>query len=531
MKRLNKVAFLLVFLVSLLIGSVFASENEYILTREYSYKNEGKNQLASGFVEISIGSGDFTQYQDDEYLSISPIPDEIREDEYGNKYAYFDLSGLAAGSKFNIVVKRRVTAGTYLEEIPARTNTELNIENEMYLLPQEKVDSEDDEIISKAKELTEDIPSDYKKAQAIFEYINVNMTYDTSVAYANKGSVSALKNMRGVCEEFTTLFVAMCRAVDIPSRAVVGYWIQSEEVEVSGEMIEEKQIVNHVWAEIYLQDFGWVPVELSIIYTEGSKRVAYTDAFCKMESPEHIATGIYNYNDEIADRMYDDALKEVQYVEKLEEIDDTQIKLENNFSDIEAYDWAEGAIQFLYEKGIVNGYSETEYGPQRNISRIEFITMLSRTLKYKETMYDERGSVYYYLDYDQEHWSKEEYDYLMRCYQAITPSDIASAGFYNIVEVFGEGKFDMNKPITRAEVVALMDIFLSEDNTSSKLKDISGHKFESSIIKSYNSGLIVGYPDMTFRPNNSITRAEMAVILERYIGNEIFYFITGEDNV
>ena len=36
---------------------------------------------------------------------------------------------------------------------------------------------------------------------------------------------------------------------------------------------------------------------------------------------------------------------------------------------------------------------------------------------------------------------------------------------------------------------------------------------------------------MTFKPNNNITRAEMAVILERYIGNEIYYFISGEDNV
>ena len=134
--------------------------------------------------------------------------------------------------------------------------------------------------------------------------------------------------------------------------------------------------------------------------------------------------------------------------------------------------------------------------------------------------------VYYYPDYDTNHWSKDDYDYLMRCYQAITPSDIVSAGFYNIAEVFGEGTFNMNKAITRGEVVALMDVFLPDDYTSPRLIDIAGKRFENSIIKAYNKGLIIGYPDRTFRPNNNITRAEMAVILERYIGNEVYNFVT-----
>ena len=295
MKKLSKGASLLVFLFILLIGSVSAGENEYIVTKEYSYKNTKKYELSSGFVEILIGSGDFVQYQDDEYLTISPTPDEIKEDEYGNKYAYYDLSGLSSGAKFNVTVKREITSGTYLEMIPSRTNTEYIEENEIYLLPQERIDSDNAEIISKAKELTEDISSDYKKAEEIFKYININMSYDDSPTYANKGSVSALSSMRGVCEEFTTLFVAMCRAVNIPSRAIEGYRIQYVELDYSGEKIKEKELINHVWAEIYLQDFGWVPVEPTIIYTVGSQRVAYLDAFCKMESPEYVATGIYNY--------------------------------------------------------------------------------------------------------------------------------------------------------------------------------------------------------------------------------------------
>ncbi len=46
-----------------------------------------------------------------------------------------------------------------------------------------------------------------------------------------------------------------------------------------------------------------------------------------------------------------------------------------------------------------------------------------------------------------------------------------------------------------------------------ELKDISGHTFEAEIRKLYIDGLIKGFPDGTFRPENSITRAEAAVLL------------------
>lgn len=524
MKKIKRsVVLLLILLMILLTGSVSAGENEYYIIKEYSYRNNKKYELKNAFVEILIGSGDFVQYQDDKSITLSPNPDEIKEDEFGNKYAYYDLAGLKPGAKFTITLKRNFEAGTYTELIPTRTNTEYLESQAIYLMPQERVDSDDAEIISKAKELTEDIVSDYKKAQAIFEFINLNLEYVEDSAFANKGSKSALKNMKGVCEEFATLFVAMCRAVDIPSRVIEGYRMQYIEVDYSGEKVKEKKLDNHAWAEIYLQDFGWVPVEPTVIYTVGANRMVYIDAFCKMESPEYIANGVYNY------KMPNRSMKgveEISFVEKLVNVTsgDNQV-VENKFEDIEEYDWAKDSIQFLYGINVVNGYSETEFGPQNNISRIEFISMLARALRYKETAYEPKGLVYYYLDYDQKHWSKEDYDYLMRCYQALTPSDIVSAGFYNIVEIFNEGKLDMNKPITRAEVVALMDVFLPENNTLPYLNDIWGNKFEKSIVKAFNYGLILGYPDKTFKPDNNITRAEIAVILERYIGNEIYNII------
>lgn len=55
-------------------------------------------------------------------------------------------------------------------------------------------------------------------------------------------------------------------------------------------------------------------------------------------------------------------------------------------------------------------------------------------------------------------------------------------------------------------------------NANTKLNDIKGHWAESTINTFVNKGFISGYSDATFKPNNSITRAEFVKILNKYFG-------------
>lgn len=525
MKKFSKILLLASILIITLAGSVLANDNQYIVTKEYIYESKHNVALPDGFVEILVGNTNFTQYQKDNEIIITPLPDEIIEDEFGNQYAYFDITGLLPNQKFKVTVKRNVEIESYEETIPARSDSKINSENEMYLDAVKRIEADDPKLIAKAKELTEGISTDYKKAQAIFEFVNVNMTYDTSTTYANKGAASAFDSMRGVCEEFTTLFVAMCRALEIPTRAIEGYKLEDvyESGDVSGDDIYVgKRLVNHVWAEIYLSDFGWVPVEPTVVYTVNGERRPYLNSFCKIEEPEYISIGIYN--PEKANRRIK-GVEEEGHSEKVILKKDVLPEAQNTFGDIAHVDWAAADIQTLYAKGVIKGYSEYEYRPDNSISRIEFITMLSRLLKYYETQSAEGGAVYYYPDYNEEtHWSKEEYDFLLRCYQIINPSDISAMGFDSVSDVFGVGALNPDKAITRAEVVALMDVFLDSDEYSSiSFSDVNRNtKFRSSIEKATANGLIKGYPDGTFRPENKITRAEMAVILGRYISGNVY---------
>ncbi len=528
MKKSLLIFGIMLLFMEVLVGASFASGDEYILQKDYLYQNQSGILIEDAYVQIAVGSGDFIQYQDDKEISVIPKPDDVIVDEYGNYNVCYNLHNVKANEKFKVTVKRRSVADSYEEYIPGRTNTDHFTGEEIYLKSQadyshsgdrkyDMISVTDEDIVSKAKELTENYTSDYKKAQAIFDYVNVNLDYTDNADYANKGAVSAIKSMKGVCEEYATLFVSMCRVINIPSRCVGGFLVSGDTYDIN----------HHLWAEIYLQDFGWVPVDPTLTYKDMPIDIPYGEAFCKHDndSIKYVAECIYN--PEVPDRIYTHqeykgkvyGLTEVSVTQKLTPVEKVEEGRKNNFQDLQEYEWAKEAIDYLYSLSVINGYSDTEYGPERSISRIEFISMLARTLRYKETEADDKGLVYYYTDYDQSHWSKPDYDYLMRCYQNFNhyESDIASAGFSTIADIF-IGRLDMDRPITRAEVVALMDVFLEDNYAATSLTDISNQRFRNSIIKAYNAKLIVGYPDNTFKPNNNITRAEIAVILERYIG-------------
>lgn len=56
---------------------------------------------------------------------------------------------------------------------------------------------------------------------------------------------------------------------------------------------------------------------------------------------------------------------------------------------------------------------------------------------------------------------------------------------------------------------------IDEELPQSGILDINGHWAEECILKLINSGIIKGYPDGTIRPDNTISRAETAVLISR----------------
>jgi len=88
-----------------------------------------------------------------------------------------------------------------------------------------------------------------------------------------------------------------------------------------------------------------------------------------------------------------------------------------------------------------------------------------------------------------------------------------------IFEGKGEGIFDPNARLTRAETAALLvrALGIPAAVQPAALSDIDGQWFEKAVSSAAAAGLVTGYVNGSFRPNDFVTREELAVILARAI--------------
>ncbi|WP_349407923.1 S-layer homology domain-containing protein [Pseudalkalibacillus sp. SCS-8] len=88
-----------------------------------------------------------------------------------------------------------------------------------------------------------------------------------------------------------------------------------------------------------------------------------------------------------------------------------------------------------------------------------------------------------------------------------------------IINGYGDGRFGPNDNITRAQAALMLVKALYPGENASKnpgFKDLSKNNFYyNAIAVAAEKGLITGYPDNTFRPSANITRAETAVLIDR----------------
>lgn len=117
--------------------------------------------------------------------------------------------------------------------------------------------SEDDQCVKKARELASRCDTDAEVAASVYAYLSDNVRYD----YPKANSVQSdylpvpdetLETGKGICFDYASLAAAMLRSLGIPCKLIVGY------VHTGGKE------VYHAWNSFYLQDQGWVTVEIRV---------------------------------------------------------------------------------------------------------------------------------------------------------------------------------------------------------------------------------------------------------------------------
>ncbi|MCM3175778.1 S-layer homology domain-containing protein [Paenibacillus sp. MER 99-2] len=98
---------------------------------------------------------------------------------------------------------------------------------------------------------------------------------------------------------------------------------------------------------------------------------------------------------------------------------------------------------------------------------------------------------------------------------------ISAAAQSSYVQGYTDGSFKPNQAITRAEMAALLQPLVTSDQMKTvptAFTDVNGHWAQQAVEQLSSAGVVTGYADGTFRPSQPITRAEAVTMLNKLIG-------------
>ena len=180
----------------------------------------------------------------------------------------------------------------------------------------------------------------------------------------------------------------------------------------------------------------------------------------------------------------------------------------DDFTDVSRSDWYYQFVDYVTSKGYFNGVADKTFAPADNMTRAMFVTVLFR---FHGAKGDSSQSAF--VDVAPGEW-----------YTAA----INWAAANKIVDGVGNGKFAPNDPITRAQMCTMIERYLDlyrkawkvtlpETGSVSVMVDESAiPAYALAAVKQcQRHGLVNGFEDGTFRPNDLSTRAQVAAVIYR----------------
>ena len=163
------------------------------------------------------------------------------------------------------------------------------------------------------------------------------------------------------------------------------------------------------------------------------------------------------------------------------------------FSDVTCDHWGYPYIKYLNDNGIVNGYGDGTFGPENIVTRAQFAKMvtLAAGLTYSGS------GVEPFDDVPEGGW---EYPYVM------------AAKEHGIINGYSETIFGPNDPVTRAQAAKMTTLAkgLTYTGGGAPFEDVpdDGGWVYLSVMAAKEHGIINGYSETIFGPNDPATRAQ-----------------------
>ena len=250
------------FAVFLLIPSAFAewfynSENLIISVNIYS-EAEVVPLTPSGYIDSAIINLTFfpKQYSSQDIVNFYTNP-EAELSEKNLKFTWKRPEGT-----INFVLNAEVKTQNVITKIDKKIKfpIEEKLPSEIipYTKPSETIDAGNEDIIRLASEIVKGEDDLYSAVFKVADWTKNNIEYDLSTLTAEVSQKASwvLENKQGVCDELTSLFIALLRAVGVPAKFVSG-------MAYTNSPLFPDNWGAHGWAEVYFPGYGWVPFDVT----------------------------------------------------------------------------------------------------------------------------------------------------------------------------------------------------------------------------------------------------------------------------
>lgn len=164
--------------------------------------------------ELSVGTFGFKDYPYQQLISEETFPITIEKaDDFRNKILEYNLDPSQDYQSFSMESTVKVQ---FRPEYADATDASNFLAESGYI----KITPE---IRQKAQQIAANYDSDMAKAVALAQWAHNNVKYDRNYISIVKDSDSVFSERAGTCDEFSHLFIAMLRAVDIPAKFSASY--------------------------------------------------------------------------------------------------------------------------------------------------------------------------------------------------------------------------------------------------------------------------------------------------------------------
>ncbi|HEY2545392.1 MAG TPA: transglutaminase-like domain-containing protein [Candidatus Acidoferrum sp.] len=166
-----------------------------------------------------------------------------------------------------LTVTSRITTRNFAVDLSAPGKAPKEDPEELkHFLRETKLLPTDGIVKSTAAEITKDSKTDLEKARAIYEWIVDNTFRNPKTRGCGLGDIRFMletKDLGGKCADLNALYVGLARAAGLPARDVYGIRVAKSELGYKslGPSTELVTKAQHCRAEVYLNRYGWVPVD------------------------------------------------------------------------------------------------------------------------------------------------------------------------------------------------------------------------------------------------------------------------------